>query len=235
MRSYRRSVVIAGTAGLMVTGCGNETTAPPMVTAEQSAIAAAAAEAGVMSGRGGTFSTLALGQVGDRASMGSFQAFGIQVVYDLVDVSLGTGRDVGWFVGVVGYSGLDVAARTAAEVISAGAGASGVAVMGSGSVQIGQIVNSREGVALFARRSPSALYVGNSGTFTLQSATFSSPRICGTTSGTPSPVTCTYATGTMTGTFDFMAGLLTGTGAATYTQAQTTFTLPAIQVTMSQQ
>ena len=234
MRPSRVRTLKLVIAAAMAASC-HETLGPPDITPEQAAFAAAVVSAGALSGRAGGYATLALAQADTRGQIGTFDAIGVQLLYDLPDPINGSGRDIGWFVGVVGATGVDLASRTAAEVMSAGGQGSGNGAFSTGSVDIGQFVNDREGVAIYARKTPQALYVGVSGTFTVTSASFTTPRPCGVEGGGASTVSCTFAIGTMTGTLNFSANLTQGTGTSPYDFPQTTFSIPAIQVSMTQQ
>src|SRR5262245_10385943 len=225
MRSSRVRAIKLVVAAVLAAGC-HEPLGSPDITPDQAAFAAAIVSAGGLSGRAGSYATLALAQTASRGQIGSFNAIGVQLLYDLSDPINGSGRDIGWFVGVTGVTGLDVASRTAAEVMSAGGQGSGNGAFGTGTVTIGQITSEREGVAVYARKTPQGLYLGNGGTFTVESAAFSDPRPCGVEGGGSSAtVECTFSIGTMTGNVNFTSSLIQGSGASSYDFPQTTFSL----------
>ncbi len=147
-----------------------------------------------------------------------------------MELSGGQGTDIGWFTGVVGWIGLNIAPETADEAFTIGLEGEGLNVMTTGTGQVGQHTGSFGAIALYIERANNAFYVGRTGTFTIDDAAFGPPETCATEGGVSIVIDCTVAVGTMGGSYDFDAELSGGTGPPTYSQPQTAFDLPAIRV-----
>jgi len=235
MRVLVRRVLSAAALG-MAAACGSDIVGPPSTTPTQEAIGAALVEAGVLSNRVGGLAVLALAQIDSTAKIGTFDAAGIEIAWDLPDIGGGGVRDVGYFSGVVGWTGLNVSGKTAEEVFAVGASGSGTSVLTNGSVVVNQCTNNRCGEATYYKRTPLAFYNGTSGSFTLTAGSFTGSGSCATSGGGGVTAQCTATHGQMTGSFDFTAQLVSGTGNATYTQPNATYaTLPSVQVVITAQ
>lgn len=158
-------------------------------------------------------------------------AVGVQIIYNVLG-------QTGTFTGVVGWDGFTPGANaTVEEIVSAGAVTSGSTPIGNISTPIGSSSTGpdRTGYATYFARATQSLYVGTSGTFTVSAQSFSSgtPVNCGIGLGGTN-ITCSYVTGTMSGSFNFQANRVSGTGATTYTQSAINFSsLPSVRMTIS--
>ncbi len=236
LHGWRIPLLAAG-AILLTSSCGNDVINgvvdnPPVLTAEQEAIGRALVDAGILAGRAGGFGNLAFAQTVETQQLNGFDAVGVQIAWAFPDDLIEGGRDIGWYTGVVGWIGLNVGAATAAEAFTVGLEGVGPNVVSTGTGQIGQSTSEFVGQAVYHERATQSFYVGTSGAFTVDQLTFDAPAMCATSAGATVDVGCEVAIGTMTGSYDFDAALDRGSGAPTYSQPQTTFTIPAIQVIM---
>lgn len=155
-------------------------------------------------------------------------AVGIAVQFDLS--ASGIPADSGWFYGVFGWNGINTSTNTVDEwVIVGGTGTEGsLPSAASGTIENGDI---------FAEYASGATYYlaeadvpGTSGTATVSASSFSGSTDC-SASQSGITVDCSYATGTMSGNFQFTA---MSAAQATYTQSAVTFTsLPAVRMIIS--
>jgi hypothetical protein len=162
-----------------------------------------------------------------HSAAGDYQAVGVQV--KMSETFQGT-TSSGVYSGVFGWNGLNTSASPATvdHAISAGAFEdAGTTFPSSGSIDL-----SQGGSASYYDRATGSSYFANSGTVSLTSASFSgSTTNCGGTyQGTT--VDCSYTKGTMKGSFNFTADRVQGTGPDTYTQATTSFDVPAVRFTI---
>lgn len=224
---------------LLATACRDGT---PTITPDRAALGAALAEAAVLTGRAGGYSSYAFTQVDETgdltlastpgAGTARYEAIGVMLIFDMR--GSGAQLDQGWFNGVVAWTNLDLATMKVDEVSFAGAEGSGPEALLTGSAQVGSYANNRGGIAQYYHRGRGAFYVGTGGNYTITSARFDSNRDCAIPADQPAPpVTCRVAFGTMKGTFNYNATLATGTGDSTYTQPAVNFDLPAIRVTLT--
>ena len=176
-------LLLAAGALLLTSGCGGDIggtgpTGPPAITAEQQAIANALANAGILAGAVGGFNILALSQVAERQQLNGFETFAIQVAWELLGSGGGgQGPDVGWFTGIVGWSGLNVAAETVDEAFTVGLEGEGLTVVTTGTGQVGQHTGGFGTIALYVERMNNAFYVGKSGTITIDDGAFDTPGV----------------------------------------------------------
>lgn len=259
MRTLTRRILGLGLATAALAACsdtsviGGET----LTTSEKLALNTALTSSGALNGAGGAaaFAPLAITLLPNIGSLSSGAA--TAAVRGAIDASLrgvmaasyegavgvqiaftfGTGasQETGSFTGVVGWSGLNAAASTVEEIVTAGALTTGTApISGGQSTPIGGSATGpdRTGVGTYFVRTGQATYVGTSGAFVLNSATFGSGGV--NCAAVAQVTTCNYVAGTMSGTFNFAASKVSGTGgAATYTQTPITFTnLPSLRITI---
>lgn len=152
----------------------------------------------------------------------SFDAVGISVSYTY-------GTITGYWVGVVGWAGFNSSAHTVDEVVTATVFNSlAGAFPGTGTYAFDN--TDQFGYATYWTRSPEVLYLASTGSLTLTTIEFSGGGTnCGGTYGGVT-VTCSYTTGTMSGNFAFTGS---AEGGGTWDQSNTTFTLPAVQLTIN--
>lgn len=175
------------------------------------------------------FAAYALSPVREAGIMGEYTAVGIQVNYHYTYTVPGVTHS-GTFSSIVGWQGLDPSAATVDRIIAATQFSNSSTFPDSGSVAFG------DGASLgsYVDGATGSGYTATSGGFRLTAATFAgTPTSCDQQVLSPIPVTCSYTTGTMTGSFDFTASRTSGGGALTFTQPTTSFELPAIRVTIS--
>ena len=145
-------------------------------------------------------------------------ALGVQIIYT-------QGTQSYTFTGVVGWEGFDQTAGTVDEVVTAGA------TTETSTPSNSSTIGAAGGYGSYWTRSPNADYVGTSGSFSVTPSFTGSSTSC-TSLLTGSGVTsCSYQTGTMSGSFAFDAIRVGATG--TYTQTPITFSsLPSVKITI---
>lgn len=250
--SARAAAAVLGmlVSNLLSTACDDGPTAP---TAEQEALAAALARAGFLPATGGygyaddgsglgvlaqivETGRLTLATPGGAAA--EFDAVGLVVVNDFPNSYLcgfqSCSQDVDyWSNLVVAWTGFDAASRTVDQVSVTGAFGTGLGFLQYGSVVVDTIsiwgggAGFSWGVARWHNGDNSAWYRGIQGTYLISEAKFGGEKKCAPRDS----YECRYATGTLTGTFNFTA--LETSGSATYTQSAIVFSVPAIRVTLS--
>ncbi len=214
-------------AGLLASGCGEGTGPGEAMTAEEeAALIEALGSAGLIAAAGPlTFGAVVaqadeLGTAGGQAAVG----YQMQLVFTggLVAEAVSTG--------VLGWTGLDTGARTVATAFNASVLRPELGFPMTLDEQIG---GSAPGSGIHYIKSSGSIYLADTGTFTMSSGTFGAMADC---PDLPDPIegfavtACRYATGTMAGSFDFDATLITGSGAGSFSQPQTAFDVPAVRV-----
>ena len=152
-------------------------------------------------------------------------AIGLQVLYT-------SGSTHGTFTGVIGWDGFNSTNKTVDEVVVAGLPTATSSPQTTG----GFPINDTLGVGSYWTRVPAGSFVADSGLFTLSSASFAGGGTDCTSLLASAGVTvtsCSYQTGTMSGSFHFGSAGLSGGSPATYVQTPVAFTsLPSVQITI---
>jgi len=154
-----------------------------------------------------------------RAAASSYEGtVGVQVGWDIQG-------STGWFIGVIGWNGLNVQTATVSELVTA---------YGYEEGNTNQPPPSAEGTI---GEDPyvqgmywdgSTTYYGTSGHVSVSGSSFSGSTDCSQTG-----ISCSYSTGAMNGNFNF-AGSDMAEGGSTYTQPEVNYSsLPAVRVMIS--
>ncbi len=158
-----------------------------------------------------------------KAAASSYEgAVGVQVGWDLQGVGMG------WFIGVIGWNGLDVQTRTVSEIVAVYGYESGTNQLPpSKEGTIGYVVGEEPSVVGMYWDGSTTFY-GTSGNATMSGSNFSGSNDCSQTG-----ITCSYSTGTMNGNFNF-TGSDMAEGGSTYTQPLVNVSsLPAVKMMIS--
>jgi hypothetical protein len=229
-------VAVPMMAALVLGACGDESgPGGDLSESEQQALVTALAQGGAL---GVNFAaplalTTGLAQDAEIGTLGSMSAWGGQALVSL-DYP-GTEDDVTLtFTSVTGWSNLNAGNQTVdnavwATVITEGGFPSSIneAVMGTDQAFGG-----------YWERSTSSQYWANTGEgqFTLATASFNSANDCDDLPDLGNGISiteCSFAIGTITGDFDFVADKITGTGVETFTQPNIAFDVPAVRLTIT--
>jgi hypothetical protein len=213
-----------------VAACGSDNNGPSGsvdLTAQQTAaLSAALISNGTLGSEAAAFAPFALSQLQSAGSFSGYDAVGVQVNYT---VTAGGTTQSGVMSSIIGWQGLNASAQTVDRIIAASQLSTGGTFP---STVTGSFASSGT-IGSYYDRSTASNYLATTGTFNIAGATFAgSGRSCDSSSGGIT-VTCSYSTGTMTGSFGFSADRANGTGPATFDQAVTSFELPAVRVTIS--
>ncbi|UCG88736.1 MAG: hypothetical protein JSW71_09440 [Gemmatimonadota bacterium] len=143
-----------------------------------------------------------------------YDAVGVQLTYDIQG-------QTGWFIGVVGWTGLNTTTNTVDELIA-------VYSYGDGTTAPSTVQGSFGGdIILVGAYWNGARYYAVEGNASITASGFSGSTDCSITG-----YTCSYSQGTMSGNFGFTAEAAETTD--TYEQVPVSFTgLPAVSVTIS--
>ena len=166
----------------------------------------------------------------DVGTMGEFSAVASQVKITLVS---GEGSETFVYTGITGWQGLDAGANTIEQALSlfhTEAGGTFPATIDA------DIPGEGASAFFFDQATDSHYFPGEAGVFRVTGASFGAASDCPDLPGNVGAVMlsdCRVATGTMTGSFDFTADRVDGTGPATHTQANTSFDLPAVQLSIT--
>ncbi len=149
-----------------------------------------------------------------RAAAASYEgAVGVQVGWDLQG-------DVGWFIGVLGWNGLDIQTQTVSELVAAYGFEMGITDQPPSSAD-GTI--GEDPYVEGAYWDGSSTFYGISGDVTLSGSSFTGSNDCSV-----SVYSCSYSTGTMNGNVAFVGSSVSET---TYTQPRVNFSgLPAVKM-----
>ena len=225
-------------ASLVLGACGDDDTGPggDLSESEQQALVVALSQAGALSFNfAAPFAlTTGLAQDAEVGSLGSMSAWGGQTLVTL-DYP-GTEDDQTLvFTGVTGWSNLNAGNETVDN-------ATWAAVISSTSSFPNQIDEAamvdEQAFGGYWERSTSSQYFANpaEGQFTLSTTSFNSAQDCEDIPDLGNGISiteCSFAIGTMTGDFDFVADRISGTGVATYTQPNIAYDVPAVRVTIT--
>ena len=225
-----KSIALTCAITASVAACGSDSNGPNGtvdLTAQQTAaLSAALVSNGALSSEAAAFAPFALSQLQSAGSFAGYDAVGVQVNYT---VSSGGTTQSGVMSSIIGWQGLNASAQTVDRIIAASQFSTG----GSFPTTVtGSFANSGT-IGSYYDRSTASNYLATTGSFNITNATFDASTKSCDSSGGGITVTCSYATGTMTGSFGFTADRANGTGPATFDQAVTSFDLPAIRVTVS--
>ena len=217
----------AAAAALLSAGCGDGAGPGGAMTAEEEAsLIDALGSAGLIAAAGPlTFGTVvaqadALGAAGGQSAIG----YQMQLVFtgDLDAEAVSTG--------LLGWTALNTGANTVATAFNTGVVHPAAGFPTTLDEAIG---DGTEGNGIHYIRSSGSIYLADAGRFTMASAAFGATGEC---PDVPAPIagfsitSCRFATGAMTGSFDFEATLITGTGAGTFSQPLTTYDVPAVRL-----
>ncbi len=145
-------------------------------------------------------------------------ALGVQIIYT-------QGTQNYTFTGVVGWEGFNQTAGTVDEVVTAGA------TTETSTPSNSSTIGAAGGYGSYWTRSPNADYIGTSGSFSVTPSFTGGSTSCTSLLAGSGVTSCSYQTGSMTGSFAFVAARVGGgTG---YTQSLITFTnLPSVKITI---
>jgi hypothetical protein len=213
-----------------VAACGSDNNGPSGsvdLTAQQTAaLSAALISNGTLGSEAAAFAPFALSQLQSAGSFSGYDAVGVQVNFT---VTTGGTTQSGVMSSIIGWQGLNASGQTVDRIIAA----SQLSTGGTFPSTVTGSFGSSGTIGSYYDRSTASNYLATTGTFNIAGATFAgSSRSCDSSSGGIT-VTCSYSTGTMTGSFGFSADRANGTGPATFDQAVTSFELPAVRVTIS--
>ena len=213
-----------------VAACGSDNNGPDGsvdLTAQQTAaLSAALVSNGTLGSEAAAFAPFALSQLQSAGSFSGYDAVGVQVNYT---VSASGTTQSGVMSSIIGWQGLNASAQTVDKIIAASQFSTGGTFP---STVTGSFANSGT-IGSYYDRSTASNYLATTGTFNITGATFDGGSKSCDSSGGGITVTCSYSTGTMTGSFGFSADRANGTGPATFDQAVTSFELPAVRLTIS--
>jgi hypothetical protein len=226
MRTGSLLVSIAA-AGLLASGCGEGTGPGEAMTAEEeAALIEALGSAGLIAAAGPLTFGAVVAQADELGTTGGQSAVGyqMQLVFTggLVAEAVSTG--------VLGWSGLNTGSGTVATAFNASVL---LPELGFPMALNEPIGGGGPGSGVHYINASGSIYLADAGTFTMSSGTFGAMADC---PDLPEPIqgfaitACRYATGAMTGSFDFDATLIAGTGAGSFTQPPTAFDVPAVRV-----
>jgi len=239
--------VVALAATLAVVGCGDDGDTTDvngdgsLTAGEKAALMEAITATGALTGPAAAYAPLALSTLSEVGTISTSQtavideaietgiklavsavvsasyegAVGVQIGYDIRG-------DSGWFIGVIGWNGLDTQTRTVSELVTAygyGDDSSTPPTNLQGPIGGDVLVKGS-----YWNGMP---YYAMSGDVSITGASFSGSTDCSVL-----VYTCSYATGTMSGNFGFMAQALETTD--TYEQVPVSFSgLPAVSLTVT--
>lgn len=236
MPKYRFPVAVLLSSALLLGACSDDPSGPSG-DAELNAVQSALATSGALGPlgafavfvfpQGAEFSAIsvsttvaeALARAAVEAQASGFDAFGMQIDFDIVYDSSPL---VVTYTGLVAWTGLNVAAESVDEAIS---------VIADGAINAGGSADlSTEGYAMYINNEDDELYFSTEGTFAVTALSFGSSSACGGES--MGSIACSAAMGTMSGNFNFTAvnypdGLLSVTKSSSYTS------LPAVRVSLT--
>lgn len=226
---FRAFALTCGIAA-SVAACGSDNNGPSgsvdLTSQQTAALSAALVSNGTLGSEAAAFAPFALSQLQSAGSFSGYDAVGVQVNYT---VTAGGTTQSGVMSSIIGWQGLNASAQTVDKIIAASQFSTGGTFP---STVTGSFANSGT-IGSYYDRSTASNYLATTGTFNITAATFDgSSKSCDSSSGGIT-VTCSYSTGTMTGSFGFSADRANGTGPATFDQAVTSFELPAVRVTIS--
>jgi hypothetical protein len=228
MRKVMLAMAVGGT--LALGACGDDSgPGADLDQQEQAALIQALGTEGMLA----PFAAIPFGPMLGEAeigSMGDFSALASQVKITLVS---GEGSETFVYTGITGWQGLDAGANTVQQAISI----FHTAADGTFPATIdADIPGDGASAFYFDRTTDSHYFPGDGGVFRLTGSSFGATTDCSDVPGSVGAVIlsdCRVATGTMTGNFDFTADRVDGTGPETHTQANTSYDLPAVQLSIT--
>ena len=134
-----------------------------------------------------------------------------------------------WFYGIIGWNGINTSNNTVDEILLVGGAGDGTTLPASASGTIGQ----GDIFAFYEKLNGSTYdyFDGTSGNASVSASSFSGSTDC-SASSSGITIDCSYSTGTMNGSFNFVAENIES--ADTYTQPGVTFSgLPAVKLTLT--
>jgi hypothetical protein len=214
----------------VVAACGSDNNGPDgstdLSSEETTALTQALVTNGSLGAGAAAFAPFALSQLQSSGKMGDYDAVGVQVNYT---VTVSGQTTSGVLSSIIGWQGLNTTAHTADKIIAASQSSTGGTFPGSITSTFGTAAT----IGSYYELSTASNYVATTGTFNLTAASFGTDTHgCNSSSGGVT-VTCSYSTGTMTGSFAFEADKFNGSGSATFSQPTTQFNLPALRVTIT--
>lgn len=210
--------------------CGSDNNGPEgsvdLTEQQTAALTTALVSNGALGTTATAFAPLVLSRLQSAGSFGGYDAVGVQVNYT---VSTNGTSQSGVLSSIIGWQGLNASAQTVDKIIAASQFSTG----GTFPSTVTGSFDQSGTIGSYYDRSTASNYLASTGTFNVTGADFGTGTTdCNSSSGGIT-VTCSYSTGTMTGSFGFTADKLNGTGEDTFDQAVTNFELPAIRVTIS--
>lgn len=220
-------------AALVLGACGGESgPGGDLSESEQQALVVALAQGGALGVNIAAPLALTTGLAQDAAigTLGSMSAWGAQALVTL-DYP-GTEDDATLtFTSVTGWSNLNAGNQTVDNAVWATVITEG----GFPNLINEAIMGTDQAFGGYWERSTSSQYWSNpgEGQFTLSTTSFNSASECEDLPDLGNGISiteCSYAIGTMTGDFDFVADKVTGTGVATFTQPNIAYDVPAVRL-----
>jgi len=218
---------LAAAAAMLFAGCGDGTGPGGALTAEEEAsLIEALGSAGLIAAAGPLTFGAVVAQADDLGAAGGQSAVG----YQMQIVFTGGLEAEAVSTGLLGWTQLNTGANTVATAFNTGVVQPGGGFPATLDEAIG---DGTEGNGIHYISSSGSIYLADAGRFTMSSAVFGATDEC---PDVPAPIagfsitSCRFATGTMAGSFDFEATLITGTGAATFSQPPTAYAVPTVRV-----
>ncbi|MFO7769502.1 MAG: hypothetical protein R6W82_11190 [bacterium] len=238
MRRLKMLMVLALMAGLTLGGCSDDDDGPtgPSSNVEEYNAVLGTLAANDALGPVGSYAMLvepgevsfgditvgtgtleqAVARTAERAQASGWQAFALEL--NISGTWEGESIDESW-TGVAAWAGLDVEAQTVEEAIS-------VYAIDTALSDGTAVIESEEAIAFYVdgTEDPEVTYVSTSGTFSISNVIFEETEACQNVA--MQGISCTYAVGTVDGSFDFDAT----DGFSTVTRTSTFTGLPAVQI-----
>ena len=215
-------------ASLLCAGCDSSGPGGAMTGEEEASLIAALRSPGLIAAAGPLTFGAVVAQADEIGSVSGHAAIGYQMdlefTGDLVAETIS--------IGLLGWTGLNTGTNTIATALMAGVEHPMSAFPGSLAEQIGPAV---DGTGVHYIHASGSIYLADAGEFAMTSAAFGDLAECPDVPGAIAGfaiTSCRFATGTMTGSFDFEATLLTGTGPGTFSQSPTTYDIPAVRLAL---
>lgn len=224
-------------AALALGACGDESgPGGDLSESEQQALVTALAQSGAL---GLNYAvpfalTAGLAQGAEVGTLGSMSAWGSQALITADYPGVEDDQTLS-YTSITGWSNLNAGNQTVDNAVWVVAASS----TSSFPNQIDEAVMlDDQAFAGYWERATNSQYFVNpgEGQFTLATTSFNSPQDCENVPelGNGISITeCTYAIGTMTGDFDFVADRITGTGVETFTQPNIAYDVPAVRLTIT--
>lgn len=196
---------------------------------EQAALVQALAAEGILDAG----AAVAFGPLLGESEVGSFGDFAAVASQVKITAITEEGSNTITTVGVTGWNGLNTGNNTVAEALSVIAFEETGTFPGTVDADIG---GGSAAAFYFDGATDSHYYPGTGGLFAMTGASFGGTTDC---PNIPDDIPgieiteCRFATGTMQGSFDFEADRIDGSGPETFTQANTSYDLPAVQLSMT--